>query len=107
MKTKEFTNYTQYEADEGKLILLNHTVWGQAIDFPKKAGNPSVLEYTPTVGEPILADKGYEWVDALWDDITFGNEIILDTDWDIRAFVQKEVQDKETNEDKDVNNESL
>ena len=100
MKTKEITNYTQYEADEGKLILLNHTVWGQAIDFPKKAGSTSVVEYTPTVGEPILADKDYEWVDALWDDITFGNEIILDTDWDIRAFVQKEVQDKETNEDK-------
>ena len=100
MKTKEFTNYTQYEADEGKLILLNHTVWGQTIDFPKKAGSPSVLEYTPTVGEPILADEGYEWVDALWDDITFGNEIILDTDWDITAFVQKEVQDEETNEDK-------
>ena len=99
MKTKEFTNYTQYKADEGKLILLNHTVWGQVIDFPKKAGNPSILEYKPTVGEPILADKGYEWVDALWEDITFGNEIILDTDWDITAFVQKEVQDKETNED--------
>ena len=99
MKTKEFTNYTQYKADEGKLILLNHTVWGQTIDFPKKAGNPSALEYTPIVGEPILADKGYEWVDALWEDITFGNEIILDTDWDISAFVQKKVQDKETNED--------
>ena len=99
MKTKEFTNYTQYKADEGKLILLNHTVWGQTIDFPKKAGSPSVLEYTPIVGEPILADKGYEWVDALWEDITFGNEIILDTDWDISAFVQKKVQDKETNED--------
>ena len=99
MKTKEFTNYTRYEADEGKLILLNHTVWGQTIDFPKKAGSPSVLEYTPIVGEPILADKGYEWVDALWDDITFGNEIILDTDWDITAVVQKEIQDKETNED--------
>lgn len=100
MKTKEFTNYTQYEADEGKLILLNHTVWGQTIDFPKKTGSTSVVEYIPTVGELILADKGYEWVDALWDDITFGNEIILDTDWDIRAFVQKKVQDKETNEDK-------
>ena len=99
MKTKEFTNYTQYEADEDKLILLNHTVWGQTIDFPKKAGSPSVLEYTPIVGEPILADKGYEWVDALWEDITFGNEIILDTDWDISAFVQKKVQNKETNED--------
>ena len=62
MKTKEFTNYTQYEADEGKLILLNHTVWGQSIAFPKKVDSPSILEYTPIVGKPILADKGYEWV---------------------------------------------